>query len=80
MQNERALKSLKKLEIRLIDAKALGFSKKYPKIFQLASQYTNDSRHYFEKGDSFTSFGCSDYAYGLIDALLILEGKKGAYP
>ena len=80
MHNERAQKSLEKLENRLTDAKKLGFAEKYPKIFKLAKQYTHDSRHYFEQGDAFTSFGCSDYAYGLIDALLILEGKKEDYP
>jgi len=76
MHKERAQKSLEKLETRIADAKKLGFAGKYPKIFALAVQYTHDSRHYFEQNDSFTSFGCSDYAYGLIDALLILEGKK----
>lgn len=62
------------------EAEKLGYKTKYPKIFSLASQYAKDSRHYFEKGDFFTSFGCSDYAYGLIDALLILEGKKEEHP
>ena len=80
MHSERAKKSLDKLEVRLQDAKNLNFDKKYPQIFELASQYTKDSRHYFEEGDVFTSFGCSDYAYGLIDALLIIEGKKEEYP
>lgn len=80
MHEERARKSLEKLEARLKDAESLGFSWKYPEIFQLASQYAKDSRHYLGKGDNFTSFGCSDYAYGLIDALLILEGKKGDFP
>jgi len=80
MHTERAKKSLDKLEVRLQDAKNLNFDKKYPEIFELASQYTKDSRHYFEEGDAFTSFGCSDYAYGLIDALLIIEGKKEDYP
>jgi hypothetical protein len=80
MQSKRARKSLEKLEARIKDAEALGFSQKYPEIFGLASQYASDSRHYLEKGDSFSSFGCSDYAYGLIDALLILEGRKGDFP
>ena len=80
MHDERAEKSLQKLETRLKDARMLGFEGRYPEIFQLASQYAHDSRHYLEQGDAFTSFGCSDYAYGLIDALLILEGKKGEFP
>jgi len=80
MQDKRAQKSLEKLEIRITDIRNLGFHKKYPEIFELASQYTKDSRHYFEKGDYFSSFGCSDYAYGLLDAILIIEGKKGEFP
>lgn len=80
MQEKRAGKSLEKLEARMKDAESLGFSQKYPEVFALASQYAADSRHYFEKKDFFSSFGCSDYAYGLIDALLIIEGKKGEFP
>ncbi len=80
MQEERAQKSLEKLETKLKDIQNLGFSEKYSEIFELASQYTKDSRHYLKKGDHFSSFGCSDYAYGLLDAILIIEGKKGEFP
>jgi hypothetical protein len=80
MQNERAQKSLEKLETRRKEIQNLGLDQKYPEIFELASQYTKDSRHYFEKEDHFSSFGCSDYAYGLLDAILIIEGKKGEFP
>ena len=80
MQGERAQKSLEKLEARLKDIQSLGFNQKYREIFRLASQYAADSRHYLEKGDHFSSFGCSDYAYGLLDAILIIEGKKGEFP
>lgn len=80
MESERAKKSLEKLEIRMEDARKLGFAEKYPQVFDLASQYAKDSRHYFSRGDYFTSFGCSDYAYGLIDALLIIEGRKEEFP
>ncbi|MBN2122411.1 DUF357 domain-containing protein [Candidatus Micrarchaeota archaeon] len=80
MESERARKSLEKLESRMEDARSLGFEGKYPQVFSLASQYAKDSRHYFSKQDYFTSFGCSDYAYGLLDALLIIEGKKEEFP
>jgi hypothetical protein len=79
-EKERSEKSLLKLEQRLKDAEKLGLKTRYSRIFSLASQYARDSRHYFEKGDFFSSFGCSDYAYGLIDALLIFEGKKEDFP
>lgn len=80
MERERSQRSLEKLEVRMKDAARLGYNKKYPEVFSLASQYALDSRHYFEKKDYFSSFGCSDYAYGLIDALLILEGRKEEFP
>ncbi len=80
MEKERAQKSLEKLKKRIIEARELSFHKKYSEVFNLASDYTDDSKHYYEKGDYFSSFGCSDYAYGLIDALLIIEGKKEEYP
>jgi hypothetical protein len=80
MEKERAQRSLKKLEKRMEEARKLGFHEKYSEVFNLASDYTEDSGHYYSKGDYFSSFGCSDYAYGLIDALLIIEGKKEDYP
>jgi hypothetical protein len=80
MEKERAQRSLQKLQKRMEDARQLGFHEKFSEVFNLASDYATDSGHYFKKGDYFSSFGCSDYAYGLIDALLIIEGKKGEFP
>ncbi|MBD3397872.1 DUF357 domain-containing protein [Candidatus Micrarchaeota archaeon] len=80
MQKERAEKSLQKLESRLKDISSLGLDSRYPEVFELASQYAQDSLHYLGKGDYFSSFGCSDYSYGLLDALLIIENKKGDFP
>ena len=40
------------------------------KIFELASQYYNDSKYYLGKKDFFTSFGCINYAHGLLDSIL----------
>lgn len=40
------------------------------KIIELATQYYNDSKYYFDKEDYFTSFGCINYAHGLLDAIL----------
>lgn len=80
MQKSRAEKSLKKLSSRINDAKSLGYHSRYPDVFNLALQYAEDASYYLKKEDYFSSFGCSDYAYGLLDALLILEGKKGDFP
>lgn len=40
------------------------------KIVELASQYYEDSKHYMEKRDYFTAFGCINYGHGLLDAVL----------
>jgi hypothetical protein len=69
----RAEKSIEKLKIRLTEVK--NIPSKYDYLYKLANQYYNDSIHYFEKEDYFTSFGCSDYAYGILDSLdYILNG------
>jgi hypothetical protein len=37
--------------------------------YELSRQYYQDSKYYLEKGDVFTSFGCINYAHGLLDAI-----------
>ncbi|MBI5223742.1 DUF357 domain-containing protein [Candidatus Micrarchaeota archaeon] len=75
-QKERALKDLQKLEKIIQIAKSLGYDQKYPEVYEHAANYQKDAIHFFEKNDYFTSFGAANYAYGFIDALLILEGKR----
>jgi hypothetical protein len=43
---------------------------KQNEILELATQYYNDAKYYAEKKDYFTSFGCINYAHGLLDAIL----------
>jgi hypothetical protein len=73
---ERAKKDLDKLEKIISVFKSLGLDKRYPKVMEYAENYGNDAKHFFEKGDYFTSFGAANYAYGFIDAILVIEGKK----
>jgi len=40
------------------------------KTIELASQYYEDSKYYLSKKDYFTSFGCINYAHGLLDAII----------
>jgi len=54
--------------IKKIDIKILTKSQK--KIFELANQYFEDSKYYLEKKDFFTSFGCINYAHGLLDSFI----------
>lgn len=71
---ERAKKSINKLHVRLEEIKEVP--SKYVYLYNLANQYYKDSIHYFEKEDYFTSFGCSDYAYGILDSLdYIINGN-----
>ncbi|RME18306.1 MAG: DUF357 domain-containing protein [Bdellovibrio sp.] len=67
---ERARKSLEKT-IAFFEENERLLS---PKIRKKALQYIKDSSYFLEMGDFFTSFGASDYAYGLIEGNL--ECKK----
>jgi hypothetical protein len=49
--------------------KKIKLNKSQEKIFELASQYYEDSKYYLEKKDFFTSFGCINYAHGLLDSI-----------
>jgi hypothetical protein len=40
------------------------------KTVELAKQYYEDSKYYLEKKDYFTSFGCINYAHGLLDSII----------
>ncbi|MFA6530155.1 MAG: DUF357 domain-containing protein [Candidatus Micrarchaeia archaeon] len=73
---ERAKKDIDKLTVIISEFKGLGLGKKYPEPLDWAERYLSDSKHFFEKKDYFTSFGAANYAYGIIDGLLIAEGKK----
>ncbi len=75
-ERERALKDIKKLEDAIKEFEKSGLAKKYPEPYNWAKNYLHDAEYYFEKGNYFTSFGCANYAYGIIDGIIIHEGKK----
>ena len=72
----RAKKDIDKLEKIISVFKELGLDAKYPQVLEYAENYCTDSKHFYEKGDFFSSFGAANYAYGFIDAILLIEGKK----
>ena len=72
---ERAKIDIEKLEKALSFANKT-FPNKYREAIEWASNYLNDSKYYYDKKDYFTSFGCANYAYGILDALFIIEGVK----
>ncbi len=60
--------------IKKIEKNNLKQSKK--KTIELAIQYYKDSKYYNDKKDYFTSFGCINYAHGLIDAITKFSGDR----
>jgi len=52
----------------LLEGKKLTESQQ--KTVELAKQYYKDSKYYLEKKDYFTTFGCINYAHGLLDSIL----------
>jgi nucleoside triphosphatase len=70
----RAKKSISQLKMHLEKSKKLSANFKIQ--YELAEQYYSDAKHYFGKGDYFTSFGCSDYAYGLLDAIQFVKERQ----
>lgn len=73
---ERTRKDLDKLDRIIKVFRDMGFADKYPIVFEYAENYFADAKHFYEKGNYFTAFGAANYAYGFIDAVLVIEGKK----
>ncbi len=73
---ERAERDLEKLDRIMAEFRGLGLDSKYPQVYQYARNYSMDARHFFDMGDYFSSFGAANYAYGFIDSVLVIEGKK----
>lgn len=72
----RAKKDIEKLEQILKEFKSLGFNKKYPLIFDWVKNYLADAKHFYSRKDYFSAFGAANYAFGIIDGILIIENKK----
>lgn len=75
-RKSRAETDIRKLEEIIAEFGRVGLGKKYPAPLEWALNYLADSKHFFSQGDYFTAFGAANYAYGIIDGLLIVEGKK----
>lgn len=75
-EKERAWKDIEKLERMKKVMKAYKFDRKYPQVMEYVENYGNDANHFFEKGDYFTAFGAANYAYGFMEAVLLIEGRK----
>jgi hypothetical protein len=50
--------------------KNISLTESKKKKIDLASQYYMDAKYYLQKNDLFTSFGCINYAHGLLDSII----------
>lgn len=75
-ERERTEKDIKKLWRIIKEFKRLRLHDLYPQILEWATNYANDAQYFFDNNDTFSAFGAANYAYGFIDAILVLEGKK----
>lgn len=75
-EKERARKDIEMLSKLVEYFEKCGLAKKYKNSFEWAKNYLNDAKHYYKKNDYFSSFGCANYAYGILDGILINEKIK----
>lgn len=72
----RAEKDLKKLSSLIEMVLSLKLNKKYSSLFEHSLNYKKDAEHYYSHGDYFSSLGCANYAYGILEAILFTEKGK----
>lgn len=72
----RIKKDIKMFEENLEKIKLEIFNEAQSKIIELASQYYEDTKYYLGKKDYFTSFGCINYAHGLLDAIIKTKNSE----
>lgn len=73
---ERSKKDIDKLVDIMAEFRKLKLDQKYPGALKWAENYLFDSKHFYKEKKYFTAFGAANYAYGIIEGLLITEGKK----
>ncbi len=75
-EKERSEKDLEKLKAIISYFRAQQFAKKYRAQLDFSETYWKDAEHYYEKDDYFASFGCANYAYGILEGILLKEKGK----
>lgn len=75
-EKKRSDKDLEKLKEIMNRFREYKLDKKYSSLFEHCLNYKKDAEHYHSKKDYFSSFGCSNYAYGILEGLLFLEKGK----
>lgn len=69
-EKTRIQKDLIMFKENINKTKKINLTDSQKKSIELAKQYYQDSKYYKDKKDNFTSFGCINYAHGLLDAIL----------
>ena len=69
-EKTRIHKDIIMFEENIQETKDKKLSNSQNKTIELATQYYQDTKYYFEKKDYFTAFGCINYAHGLLDAII----------
>lgn len=55
-------------------AEAIKLTENEEKVVELAKMYASDTGSFVEKGDYVTAFSSIEYAHGLLDAILKING------
>ncbi len=69
-EQTRIKKDIVMFEENITKTDEIKLTESEKKTIELASQYYEDSKYYLSKTDYFTSFGCINYAHGLLDAVI----------
>lgn len=75
-EKERSEKDLRKLSAIISYFKSARLGTKYPAHLEFAENYAKDARHYHARKDYFSSFGCANYAYGILEGIILRESGK----
>jgi len=69
-EHERIYKDIIMFEDNIKTVQHNTLTEHQQKTIELATQYYQDTKYYYEKKDYFTAFGCINYAHGLLDAII----------
>jgi hypothetical protein len=69
-EKTRIQKDIIMFEENIKKTEKISLTHSQKKNIELAAQYYKDSKYYKDKEDYFTSFGCINYAHGLLDAII----------
>lgn len=69
-EKTRIRKDIVMFEDNIRKTEKINLNNSQKKNIELALQYYEDSKYYVDKKDYFTSFGCINYAHGLLDSII----------